>query len=140
VRSFGGKIHEELAIATHDTRAPHWRITIHNGDDPPLPLTLTPQSLERRVYFDPHGSRSVKLYYGDDKLDAPEYDYSKFFRDSEVKDARPATLDPAMRNPQFTGRPDERPWTERNAWLLWAALLVAVLGIGAVAIQGMRST
>jgi hypothetical protein len=138
IRYFGGKLHEELLIPTHDTRAPHWRVTIHNGDDPPLPLTMTAQSLERRVYFEPHGATALQLYYGDEKLESPEYDYSKFFRDAEAKNAGLAFLEASVHNPQYTGRPDERPWSERNNWVLWAALVAAVVGIGAVALGGMK--
>lgn len=139
VRTLGGGVHEELTVATFGTRAAHWRVTVRNGDDIPLPIEMTPQSLERRVYFDPRGATSVKLFYGDEKLAAPEYDYAKFFRDAEAKSATPAVLEAGMHNPEYTGRPDERPWTERHNWVLWAALVVAVLGIGAVALRGLRN-
>lgn len=138
VRSLAGKTHEELAIATFGTRAAHWRLTIHSGDDLPLPYQLTPQALERRVYFDPQGATAVKLYYGDEKLTAPEYDYAKFFREHEASNAPAATLEAGMHNAEYTGRPDERPWTERHNWVLWAALIAAVLGIGGLALRGMQ--
>jgi hypothetical protein len=140
VRSAGNKIHEQLDIATHDTRAAHWRVTIQNGDDPPLPVQLTAQTLERRVYFDPHGATVLKFYYGDDKVNAPVYDYNKFFRDADAPAAVAATLGPAMHNPDFSPRPDERPWSERNGWVLWVAMIVAVLGIGSIALRGLKKT
>ncbi len=37
-------------------------------------------SIERRVYFDPPGKSSLKLYYGDYKLEPPVYDYARFFK------------------------------------------------------------
>lgn len=138
VHSAGGKIHEELDIATHDTRAAHWRVTLRNGDDPPLPVQLTAQTLERRLYFDPQAATSIKLYYGDEKVSAPIYDYDKFFHDADAKSAIAATLGSDTHNPDFSARPDDRPWTERNNWVLWIAMIVAVLGIGTVALRGLK--
>ncbi len=56
-------------------------ITVDNGDNPPLAITAVQLlSVERRVYFDPQGKSSLKLYYGDSKLDSPVYDYARFFK------------------------------------------------------------
>jgi hypothetical protein len=138
VDSAGGKIHEDLDISTHDTRAAHWRVTIQNGDDPALPLQFTAQTLERRLYFDPHGTGSLKVYYGDEKLSAPIYDYDKFFRDVDATSAAAALLGPGAHNADYAPRPDDRPWTERNNSVLWVAMTIAVAGIGAVALRGLR--
>lgn len=132
------QIHENLDIPTHDTRGEQWRITIHNGDDPPLPLQFTAQSLQRRVYFDPNGASTLQLYYGDPKVNSPVYDYDKFFREDNERTASQATLGLGLANPGYTARPDERPWSERNPWVLWTAMAVAILGIGAIALRGLR--
>ena len=138
VRSMGGKIHDNLDISTHDTLSTHLRVTIENGDDPPLPVQLTAQSVERRIYFDPRGASVVRLYYGDDKLGQPVYDFEKFFHDTDAKTAVPAKMGVALDNPEFAARPDERPWTERHGWVLWAAMIAAVLGIGMLALRGLK--
>jgi hypothetical protein len=138
VRSAGDKIHEDLEISTHDLRAEHWRVTISNGDDPPLPVRLNPQSIERRLYFAPRGSTTLRLYYGDDQVIAPVYDYDKFFREDDSKTAVVAELGPGMHNPQYKPRPDDRPWTERNGWVLWVALAAAIIGIGSIALRGLK--
>ena len=55
-------------------------LNIDNEDNPPLEITaVQPLSLERRIYFDPQGKSSLKLYYGDQKLSPPVYDYARFF-------------------------------------------------------------
>jgi hypothetical protein len=112
-------------------------ITVDNGDNPPLQLTsVQPLSVERRVYFDPQGKATLKLYYGDDKLSAPIYDYAKFFHLDES--AAPAPLGPGAHNNAYTGRPDERPWSDRHPAVLWAAMLLAVAALTAVAIRGLK--
>ncbi len=138
VRSAEGKVDEDLDISTHDTRSAHWRIIVRNGDDPPLPIRPVLQTVERRMYFDPKGATAFKVYYGDPKVEAPVYEYDKLFRETEAASAVPAILGNEMPNLQAAPRPDERPWTERHKWVLWTAMIVAILGLGAVALRGLK--
>jgi hypothetical protein len=112
------------------------RVTISNGDDPPLKLSgVRPEALERRIYFDPAGRSVVKMYYGDPKLEAPVFDYAKFFQEDPT--AAQAQLGPDMHNAEYTGRPDERPWSERHKGLLWVAMLMAVGVLALLALHGL---
>lgn len=127
---------EEMAVNTLSNPG---QLTIHvdNGDNPPVAITsVQPMTLERRIYFNPQGKSDLKLYYGDDKLSAPVYDYAQFFHleDSPAQ----AKLDAGAHNPQYTGRPDERPWSERHSAILWTAMLIAVLALAVVALRGLR--
>jgi hypothetical protein len=120
------------------TLSKRYEVTVHNGDDRPLPIQdIRLLSIQRRVYFNAPSDPALKLYYGDPKLTAPTYDYAKLFHREDA--AVPATLGSGQHNPAYTGRPDDRPWTERHGWLLWAALIIAVLGLGAVAIRNVRT-
>jgi hypothetical protein len=113
-------------------------LAIDNGDNPPLTiLAAEPLSLERRIYFDPQGKTALRLYYGDEKLPAPVYDYARFFH----LDASPAEaqLGPGEHNAQYTGRPDDRPWSERHKVILWGAMLLAVLALAVLALRGLRA-
>jgi Protein of unknown function (DUF3999) len=128
---------EDLALDIYPHTAQQIKITIENGDDPPLPVQqVQPLSAERRLYFDPKGKASLQLYYGDAKLETPSYDYAKFFQQSA--DAAVAQLGAADANPQFTGRPDDRPWSERHSIVLWAAMLLAVVVLGGLALRGLK--
>lgn len=112
-------------------------INIDNADNPPLAITsAVPLAYEQRAYFDPQGKTSLRLYYGDEKLAPPDYDYARFFH----LDASPAQAQLAQgsHNPQFTGRPDDRPWSDRHTAVLWAAMLVVVLALAFVALRGLR--
>ena len=47
--------------------------------NPPLTIAAVQLlAIERRVYFDRQEKSSLKLFYGDDKLDPPVYDYARF--------------------------------------------------------------
>ncbi len=130
-------VSENLALSLPEARAKELAIEIGNGDDAPLSLTVLPFSMARRIYFDPAGRASIRLYSGDEKLGPPTYDYAKFFH--EDASAVEAHLGPASENPAFTGRPDERPWSEQHKGILWIAMLAAVAVLALLAIRGFAS-
>jgi hypothetical protein len=128
---------EELAISMNGSSG-KINVSVNNEDNPPLAIEAVQSlSLERRVYFDPHGKTSLKLYYGDVKLSPPVYDYARFFHlESSPAEAQ---LEAGAHNPQYAGRPDDRPWSEKHMGILWAAMIVAVLALAILAIRGLRS-
>jgi hypothetical protein len=114
------------------------KVVIHNGDDAPLKVnSASLQQIERRLYFDAPEQAQLTLYYGDEKLERPEYDYAKLFLNST--DAHAAQLGPETNNAAYTGRPDDRPWSERHPAILWIAIIAAVLVLGVLALRSMRS-
>ncbi len=129
--------YEDLDIGIFSAH-PRLTITVDNGDDPPLKLdAVRPQAMERRLYFEPQGRAGLKLYYGDPKLGAPVYDYAKFFH--EDAGAVRAQLGGELKNATFTGRPDDRPWSERHKAVLWVAMLLAVAVLTMLAVRGLRT-
>jgi hypothetical protein len=44
-----------------------------------------------------------------------------------------------MHNAAYTGRPDDRPWSERHKAVLWAAMLLAVVVLAVLAVRGFKS-
>ena len=130
-------ISEQLAVSAANDSLGRLTLTIDNGDDAPLVIVhAQPQVLQRRLYFDPPARAGLKLYYGDTPLNAPRYDYANFFH--EEAGAALATLGPPAANAAFTGRGDDRPWSERHPAVLWIAMFLAVAGIGAMALSGLR--
>lgn len=128
---------EELSVDLSHNSGPI-TIKLDNGDNPPLTVrSVPPLSIERRVYFDPRGKTSLKLYYGDEKLAAPIYDYARFFHADAS--AAQAQLGSGAHNPLYTGRPDERPFSERHPGILWSAMIAAVLALLLLALRGLRT-
>ncbi len=115
------------------------KVIIHNGDDVPLKITDAHlQQYERRINFDSESGANLKLYSGDEKLEAPIYDYAKLFQ--KDANAKPVQLNAEEANAAYTGRPDDRPWSERHPALLWVAIIGAVLVLGGIALRSMKST
>jgi Protein of unknown function (DUF3999) len=132
-------VSEDLELDLYGRPGNRLKVAIENGDDKPLVIEhVRALSVERRIYFDPNGRATLQLYYGDAKLESPTYDYAKFFHQNPS--AATAQLGPPEANPQFTGRPDERPWSERHQAVLWAAMVAAVVLLGALALRGMKSS
>ena len=114
------------------------KITVDNGDNPPLTIVgVQLLSVERRVYFDSQGKSLLRLYYGDSKLGSPVYDYAKFFKADTA--AAKAKLGPGTHNQAYSGRPDDRPWSERHKIVVWLAMLLAVIVLAGLAIRGLRT-
>src|SRR5262249_24811336 len=127
---------EELAIRIGGSPLPHINVVVDNGDDAPLGIrAITPQSYERRIYFEPGGRSALRLYFGDPQFEAPVYDYAKMFR--EAADAAPARLGAAISNSAFIPRADDRPWSERHPSVLWIAMIAAVAVLAALAVRGL---
>ena len=95
------------------------------------------QQYERRIYFDNNAGASLTLYYGDAKLDAPVYDYAKLFQSDA--NAEQVQIGAEESNSGYTGRPDDRPWSERHPAVLWSAILAAVVILGGIAVRSIRS-
>jgi hypothetical protein len=116
-----------------------WTITIDNGDDAPLKVeSVHLQMLERDLCFDAAGSGGYKLYYGDGALASPRYDYATLF--APQADAARAALGSEQANAAFEARPDERPFTEKHPALLWAALVLVIVLLGAIALGSVKRT
>ena len=128
---------EDLNVDLPSVRSRQLKIIVENGDNAPLPIqTVQVLSTERRLYFDPQGKTAVQLYYGDPKLQAATYDYAAFFQEDAA--AAQAQIGPAQSNPAYTGRPDDRPWSERHKAVLWTAMILVVAILAVMALKGLR--
>jgi uncharacterized protein DUF3999 len=136
----GGRIDfEETMLFMNAVGHGQLRIVIHNGDDAPLKITgARLQQYERRIYFDCDAGNTLGLYYGDSKRAAPVYDYGKLFQLDA--NAGRVELGTEAANSGYTGRPDERPWSERHPAVLWVAILAAVAILGGIALRSIKTS
>jgi Protein of unknown function (DUF3999) len=131
-------VSEEMDVPVGERGSGQLKIIVDNGDNPPLAISgVQLLSVERRLYFDPQEKSRLRLYYGDDRLDSPVYDYARFFKADPA--AAKAELGWGSHNPLYKGRPDDRPWSERHKAVMWLAMLLAVIVLAALAIRGLRA-
>jgi hypothetical protein len=115
-----------------------WTVTIENRDDVPVQMNAVGlEMLERKLCFDANAGNSYTLYFGDNTLAAPQYDYATLF----VLQQSPAIaqLGTETANLSYRPRPDERPFTEKHPALLWIALIMVIALLGAVAFRSFKA-
>jgi hypothetical protein len=126
-------------------RAAKVEVAIENGDDQPLPIAAVRLEMrQRKICFEaPAGGASgrdsgLALFYGDSRLDAPEYDYARLFVASRA--ALVAELGAERLNPNYRAPAAPlRPFAERHPELLWIALIAAICALGVVALKAARN-
>jgi hypothetical protein len=114
----------------------YWRITVQNGNDAPLPgvipsLYITPVHL----VFEQQPGRSYRLLYGQNLATAPQYDLARRISASQEDVAAVAQLGAEEETSNYA---DPRPWTERNRYVLWIVVGLAVLLLGGSAVRSLR--
>jgi hypothetical protein len=113
-------------------------VAVNNGDDVPLPIKAVRLEMrERRLCFDAAGAGNYAVYYGDNELNAPVYDYARIFSVSRLANAVP--LGPEKPNPAYVTRPDTRALTERHPDLVWIALLAVICILALVALRSSKN-
>jgi len=115
-------------------------VTVQNGDDQPLPIAAVRLEMRRRdLCFDASAATAdpLNLYYGDDRLQAPVYDYARLF--SASRNTLPATLGPEQQNPSYQPPADTRSFTDRHPQVLWIALIVVICALGGVAVRASKN-
>jgi len=136
----GHRIDEEnLTVDTvpRDQEGPgNLKISIDNGDDTPwIPQSVQLQMLEHKLCFEAAANTTYRLFYGDEALTAPRYDYATLF--VPENNSVHATLGPEEANSLYEKRPDTRPFTDKHPALLWAALLAVIVLLGGIAVQSL---
>lgn len=117
----------------------HWdryiRITVFNGDSPPLEVARLSLSAVRRLMQFPSGAAgSYWLYSGNPAAKQPSYDLAAV--NAGAGDAPQVALGAPEANPRY--RAPERPWTDRNPRVLNFVLIAAVAAMGYVTIRFLR--
>lgn len=108
-----------------DSRYRYLRVTIENGDDPPLRAVKTETYGPSFALMVEGGHpRPLRLLYGAN-VHPPSYEYARLPVERPVAVLEPARLAPERANPAFEA-PGE-PFGERNRWLVQVALALAAL-------------
>lgn len=105
------------------------RLRIYHEDNPPIDVTgvqVYRRALPALVFAnDP--ATPLTIMSGAPSAMAPSYDLARSIRDLDI-DALPEVELPST--PRDIGEAAQVPWTARNAWVIWLALIPAVLIMG----------
>ena len=115
-------------------RARQLRITISNGDDPPLEgLQVEALARPQRILVEGGHPAPLELLYGGRPRSSPDYDYARLPRDVLGLDRlRRGSLGPERLVHVFKPAPDTRSFVKKHPVLVDAALALAAatLGVG----------
>ena len=129
---------DALSIDFAQTQAPRWRLVIHDGDNAPLQdVRVEGFGATRRLYVDVAQNQHYRLIYGNSRASEPEYDYAQTHTAGALRAAKAASLGPVVLNAAYVSPEPQKPWSERNPWIIWVSLAVVVVGIGSLAIRTM---
>jgi len=116
---------ENLSISFGAPWTRYLKLTVFNGDSPPLVINKIELSgLRRMIVFASKEPGGYELFSGNASATRPYYDFAAVTPDRI--DPAPATLGPPTANAQY--RTPSLPWTDRNPVLLNTVLIIAVVG------------
>jgi hypothetical protein len=126
-----GRTWPALAVGV---RARRLRITISNGDDPPLEgLNVEALARPERILVEGGHPAPLELLYGGRPRTSPDYDYARLPRNVLGLDRlRRGSLGPESLNHFFEAAPDTRSFVKKHPAIVDGALAVAaaMLGVG----------
>ena len=122
------------------SRQRYLRVRLYHGDDPPVEVRRIGAScVERYLTIQPKPGGDYWLYYGRPDAGPAQYDLAAVLARANPAPAVRASVEPQQANPAYvTPPPNAGPWTERHPALLYTVLILAVLGLGLIAVRQLR--
>jgi len=131
------EVREHLEIRFGESRGRFWRVTVFDRDDPPIEdLKVELRGTPRHVVFRPSAAGpSHRLLYGNGRAAAPRYELARLTTAAERAAAVAVAPGAEFENAAWVS---SEPWSERNPAVLWSALVLAVVGLGWLALHALR--
>jgi hypothetical protein len=129
-------VREQLKVTLPERQARFWRVEVLDRNDPSLAANVRLFVIPRSAVFRTAPGRAYQMVYGNTRAAAAEYNMARLVDAAALEAAAPARLAAEEIN---AGYVDPAPWSERNPAVLWLALGVAVLVLGALAVRALRS-
>lgn len=118
------------APVSFSSRFRYLRVTIQNGDDPPLAgVRLDTRGPSQAILLEPGHEPPFRLLYGGPDVAAPSYEFARIPAPAPAVLLGPSQLGPERLNAQFEPPPDTRSFVERNPRLIQAALALATFAL-----------
>lgn len=131
---------QKNAFVFPEARMRYVKVIIYNQDDSPLQLSLFDfEGVEKDIVFQPRSGRQHRLYYGNPRAAAAQYDLAKFSGYMNVSDLQQGEFGQEVINPDFAPVPPWKPWTERHPAVFWSLLVFMVVNLGVYVVRLMLS-
>jgi len=132
-----GKTSPPIELAT---QARYLRVTVENGDDPPLAgLELQPLARPRTILVEGGHEAPLVLLYGGRARRAPEYEFGRLPRGALALDrTRRGRLGPPQLNPAYEPVRVSRSWVKRHPVVVETALALAAAVVALAGFLALR--
>jgi hypothetical protein len=142
--SLPGIDRSDLALSVPATRAPYYRLTVFNKDNPLLQnvkIVLT-ADIYHAVFLSGAAALPVKLYYGGSNIPAPQYDIQEILGSQSNLSCSELRLSPPQKNPEFKGKPAEpdKTWFNIAMYTAFALAAIALIAILVVCMRKFEQT
>jgi hypothetical protein len=138
-RYYQEKISQEqlvVSIPFGGAQGRYWKVEVVNGNDAPLSgVSLHLAAVPRHIVFEQQPGRTYRLLYGQSRAHPPEYDLARRLDTNQEDAAIAGNVGPEEENAEYS---DPKPWTEKNSYLLWIVVGLAVLVLGYSSIRSLR--
>ena len=132
MRRSGRSLRPEIELASEYR---FLRFTVDNGDDPPLAgLSVRVLGPSRAVMVE-GGHRPPLTAYYEAPVGPPSYEFARLPVSAPVSILPPSALGPERTQAREVA---EKPWGERNRWVVQAAIALAAVAVGAVGVLAVR--
>lgn len=120
---------EKLTLQFPETNDRYLKIVVQNKDDQPIGVTGTKTfATYREVIFQAVSSEAYRIFYGNLKARAPEYDFEKYLQYLDIGNASSATLSPQKNNESYAPPTAPKPpQPDKNARFL--PVMIALAGL-----------
>lgn len=138
--SSDGASEESTSISLHGQKYRYLLVRIHNRDDKPLLFNHAKVTRSATyVTFAPKHKARYELYFGNPKARRPKYDFSHYHAKLRKKGVILAELGTLESNPLYGKKDKAVPWSEKNKWLLWMALLMMIAALGVLVYRVIKT-
>lgn len=124
---------QSAELSFSQTRAPQYRVTIENQDNPPLEITgVKAAGSVQRLVFLAQPRRTYRLYFGSASARPPLYETAAVLEALRVQNSaiQESPLGLVTRNSGYGGPEGGLGRWLNNGWFLGAAVLVTVIALG----------
>ena len=130
---------DKLTLSYPETTFRYLRLTIENEDNRPLPIDgVELFGVPRKLIFQAQPDASYKLFYGNPKARAPSYELERILPFLETENLPVGDLGPQTDNLAFKVEKERLPFSERYAWLITVAVVVAAVAVAILLVGVVR--
>ena len=127
------------APVSFDSSFRYLRVTIENGDDPPLQgVRLETRGPSRAILLEPGHEPPFRILYGGPEVEAASYEFARIPPPVPRTFLEPSQLGPERVNEAFEPPADTRPFAERHPALIQLALALAAAALVAGGFFALR--